>query len=269
MGSVSAITTCMPIKLCANLTMMFQTHDLARRTALAAQAGFRGIEVLFPYQELEGTAFREVLDEHHLTPVLINAAGGAWTAAERGIGALPKRQAEFREAFDHALDYANTIGCKNIHVMAGLVPDGADDAPYWDAFCENLSYASVCAAAAGVTVLIEPLNTKIDMPRYLLHSSADALWVLEHVASPNLMLQYDLYHMHIMENGARADALEPLLPQIGHIQLADHPGRNEPGSGEIGFDALLPALEQMGYQGWIGCEYHEKHGLNWAKPWLG
>ena len=259
----------MPVTLCANLTMMFQGHDLARRAALAAQAGFRGVEVLFPYQELEGTAFREVLGEHHLTPVLINAAGGAWTAAERGIGALPMRQAAFREAFDRALDYAHEIGCKNIHVMAGLVADGADDVPYWDAFCDNLSYAAARAEAAGVTCLIEPLNTEVDMPRYLLHSSADALWVLEQVASPNLMLQYDLYHMHIMENGARADALEPLLSQIGHIQLADHPGRNEPGSGEIGFDALLPALDQMGYQGWIGCEYHEKHGLNWAKPWLG
>ena len=248
--------------------MMFQGHDLARRTALAAQAGFRGVEVLFPYVELEAPAFRQVLQAHDLEPVLINAAAGEWTAAERGIGALPDRQAEFAQAFERALTYADAIGCKRIHVMAGLVPEGADRGPFWQVFCENLHQAAARAAPFGITILIEPLNTSIDMPRYLLHSSQDALRVIQEVAAPNLALQYDVYHMHIMEDGAQPKALARLLPFIGHIQLADHPGRHEPGTGEIAFDRLLAALERSSYGGWVGCEYREKQGLDWAKPWL-
>lgn len=254
------------VRLAANLTMMFASLPLSERLARAAEAGFRGVEVLFPYDEMAAAEMARALDRHGLSLVLLNASPGDWTAGERGLAALPGREAEFRAGLDRAVAYARATFCPRLHVMAGLVPPGVAPAPFWRCYAENLARAA--EAAPDLQILIEPINTRIDMPGYLLDSTAAALEVIDRIGAPNLALQYDIYHMHIMEDGARPEPIRKLLPRIGHMQLADHPGRHEPGTGEIDFATLLPALDAMGYAGWIGCEYREQAGLGWAADWL-
>jgi len=232
----------------------------------AATAGFRGIEVLFPYSDLSAAQMAEALADDNLELVLINAPAGDWAAGQRGLAALPGQERAARDSIAAALDYARTTRCPRVHVMAGLLPDDVPLSVAEDTLVGNLRHA--CALAKDITILIEPLNTFIDMPGYLLSSSDQALRIMARVGAPNLKLQFDIYHMHIMET-AGADRITALLPDIGHIQLADHPGRHEPGTGEIAFGTLLPSLDAMGYVGWVGCEYREKLGLGWAAPWLG
>jgi hydroxypyruvate isomerase len=256
------------IKLAANLSMLFNELPFIDRFAAAADAGFKAVEFLFPYDWPP-----EVLAERlagRLEVALFNMPAGDWAAGERGLGALPDRIDEFRAGAHTALDYARALGCKRLHLMAGLT-SGSDLAAARRTLIENVRYAADLAAGDGIQVLLEPINSRVDMPGYFYSTSAAGLSVIAEAERDNVKLQYDIYHMQIME-GDLARSIERLLPDIGHIQLADNPGRGEPGTGEINYPWLLARLDALGYGGFVGCEYRPAQGtlqgLGWAAPYL-
>jgi hydroxypyruvate isomerase len=253
----------------ANLTMLFNELPFLERFEASAAAGFTGVEYLFPY------AFpAEQLAEHlrtcGLTQVLHNLPAGNWDAGERGIAILPDRVNEFRDGVATAIAYARALGCKQINCLAGIVPPAADSERLYATFVANLRFAAAALADAGIRLLIEPINTH-DIPGFYLSRTRQALEIIQAVGSDNLFLQYDIYHMQIME-GDLARTLEANLPRIAHVQLADNPGRHEPGSGEIHYPFLFDHLDRIGYTGWIGCEYKPSQttlaGLDWFKPYI-
>lgn len=258
------------IRLAANLSMMFNDLPFLDRFDAAAAAGFKAVECVAPYAEPPG-ALRERLQRLGLTFALFNLPPGDWAAGERGIGADPARRDEFRRSVDLALEYAHATGCKTLHLMAGRFPAGGDRAAWTETLVENLRFTADAVTPEGVTVVVEPINTRVDIPGYFYDTSAAAIAVMDAVDRPNVKLLYDIYHMQIME-GDLARTIERLLPRIGHIQLADNPGRNEPGSGEINYPWLLALVDRLGYPGWIGCEYRPAAdtlaGLGWAEPYL-
>ena len=253
----------------ANLSMMFHEHDFIDRFGAAANAGFQGVEFLFPYA-YSIADLREALEANQLTQVLFNLPPGDWEKGERGMCCHPNRQNEFRESVAVALEYANGLGCKQIHAMAGIKPEGIPEEALLEIYAENLKYASQFCAQQNVRLLIEAINSR-DMPGYFLNHSAKAISVIEKVASSNLWFQYDIYHMQIME-GDLSQTITELLPRIAHFQIADTPGRHEPGTGEINYPFIFSKLDELGYKGWIGCEYRPiagtVEGLNWASNWL-
>ena len=255
-------------KFAANLTMMFNEVAFLDRFAAAAQAGFAGVEYLFPY-DFDATDLAERLESHDLTQVLHNLPAGNWAAGERGIAILPERQAEFREGVARAIDYASKLNCRQVNCLAGIAPKDADPKVLRKTFVENLRYAAGELERAGIKLLIEAINTR-DIPGFYLKNTLQALDFLDEVRSDNLFLQYDIYHMQIME-GDLAPTMEKYLSRIAHIQLADTPGRHEPGSGEINYAFLFEHLDRIGYAGWIGCEYKPSsttaEGLAWFQPY--
>ncbi|MBD3897819.1 hydroxypyruvate isomerase family protein [Halomonas sp. ML-15] len=256
------------IRLAANLSMLFNEHDFLDRFAAAAQAGFRGVEYLFPYDHAPET-LRELLDEHGLEQVLFNLAPGDWQAGERGLASLPGREAEFRDSVVEALHYAEVLGCPRVHAMAGLLPANADRAAHHACYIDNLRFAAREAAKVGREVLIEPINTR-DMPGFFLSRQAQAMAVLEEVGEPNLRLQFDLYHCQIMD-GDLIRHLERQFAAVGHVQIAGVPERHEPNLGEVHYPAMFERLEALGYGGWIGCEYRPagdtRQGLGWGREY--
>lgn len=254
----------------ANLTLLFTEHDFLDRFEQAARAGFRGVEFLFPYEHRK-EAIHERLVRHDLTLALHNLPAGDWAAGERGIAVLPERRAEFREGVARAIDYAGTLGCRQINCLAGLAPEAAERARLHDTFAENLGHAASELKKAGIRLLIEPINTR-DIPGFFLTNTRQAVALIEEIGSDNLFVQYDVYHMQIME-GDLARTIEANLPRIAHIQLADNPGRHEPGTGEINYPFLFRHLDALGYGGWIGCEYRPaattEGGLDWFAPYRG
>ena len=258
-------------KLAANLSMMFTELPFMERFGAAAAAGFKGVEYLFPYEE-PAESIRATLDEHGLQQVLFNAPAGDWAAGDRGLGGHPGRFEECRKGIDLAIDYARALGSPAVHLMAGIRPADHDLAACRDTLIGNLVYAADAAAPHAIQIFVEAINSRVDMPGYIVDDSAAALEIIDRADRPNIRFQYDIYHMQIME-GDIARAIERLLPRIGHIQLADNPGRNEPGTGEINYAWLLPKIDALGYDGWIGCEYRPAagtiDGLGWAKPYLG
>jgi hydroxypyruvate isomerase len=250
-------------KFAANLTMLFNEVPFLDRFDEAAKAGFKGVEYLFPY-DFEPGELVERLRRNNLTQVLHNLPAGNWGAGERGIAVLPDRQDEFREGVDKAITYATALGCKQVNILAGIAKD-VDPKDAHRVFVENLKYAAPKLKAAGIKLLIEMINTR-DIPGFFLTSTKQALDILDEVGSDNLYLQYDIYHMQIME-GDLARTMEANLAKIAHIQLADNPGRNEPGTGEINYPFLFGFLDKIGYQGWIGAEYKPAgkttDGLSW------
>lgn len=256
-------------KFAANLSMLYGEHDFLDRFAAAAKDGFQGVEYLFPYA-FEQEVLAEALQKHKLTQVLHNMPPGDWDAGERGIACLPDRVGEFQDGVGKAVDYAKALGCKQLHAMAGLRPQGADPGKLDETYIENLRFAAAKTEEAGIGLLIEAINT-IDIPGFYLSTSAQALAVIETVGSDNLYFQYDIYHMQIME-GDLVRTIEKNLGKIAHMQLADNPGRHEPGSGEINYPFVFDAVDRMGYKGWIGCEYKPKAGttagLGWLRPYL-
>ncbi len=256
-------------KFAANLSMMFNEVDFLERFDAAAEAGFAGVEYLFPYA-WNKAELAERLSRADLKQVLFNMPPGDWDAGERGLAILPERTDEFRAGVETAIDYANALGCGQLHCMAGLEPAGIDPAVLRRTYVENLRYAADKAGGAGIRVLIEAINTR-DMPGFFLNTSRQALGVIEEVGSDNLFFQYDIYHMQVME-GDLTRTIEANLAKIPHMQLADNPGRHEPGTGEINYSFLFDAIDKMGYDGWIGCEYKPKagtsEGLGWLKPYL-
>lgn len=256
-------------KLAANLSMLFGEVDFLERFEAAGHAGFNAVEYLFPYA-YDAQDLKQHLRDHGLVQVLHNLPAGNWTAGERGIACLPDRADEFRAGVDAAIVYANALECARVNCLAGILPPALDASIARDTLTRNLAYAAPRLKAAGITLLIEPINTR-DIPGFFLSGTRQAVEIIEAVGSDNLLLQYDIYHMHMMEENV-ASAIERHLPSIGHMQLADAPGRHEPGSGEIDFTFLLDFVDRLGYRGWIGCEYIPKgatvEGLEWAAAYL-
>ena len=253
----------------ANLTMMFNEVDFLDRFAAAANAGFKGVEYLFPY-DYEAAELAEKLEEHGLTQVLHNLPAGDWAAGERGIACHPDRVGEFREGVGKAIEYATALKCPQVNCLAGVAPGGVSGEELASTLVGNLKFAAEQLKAAGIRLLIEPINT-IDIPGFMLNYPEQARGIIERVGSDNLFLQHDLYHMQIMQ-GDLARNIERNRDIIRHIQIADNPGRHEPGSGEINYPYLFNYLDETGYEGWIGCEYvpatTTDEGLSWIEPFL-
>lgn len=249
----------------ANLTMLFTEEPFIDRFESAAKAGFKAVEFLFPYAHT-AQQVRNAALEAGVQIVLHNLPAGDWDAGERGIACLPDRVAEFREGVARAIDYARALGVTQLNCLAGKVPAGADPAALRSTLVENLRYAASQLAPHGIRLLIEPINT-FDIPGFYLHGTAQALQLMDEVGSDNLFLQYDIYHMQRME-GELAATMQKHLPRIAHIQLADNPGRNEPGTGEINYAFLFQHLDRIGYTGHIGCEYKPKTTTSSGLGWL-
>ena len=251
-------------KFAANLSMLFTEVDFLDRFQAAAQAGFKGVEYLFPYDH-EAAEIRRRLDDHGLTQVLFNLPAGDWGAGERGIACHPDRVEEFRAGVDRAIEYARVLGNTRVNCLAGIQPAGVSMEQARRTLIDNLRFAADRLEAAGILLVAEPINTR-DIPGFFLNRTAQALAIFDEVGSDNLKLQYDIYHMQIME-GDLAPTIEKHLDRIAHVQLADNPGRHEPGSGEINYPFLFGHLDRLGYQGWIGCEYKPagstQEGLGW------
>jgi hydroxypyruvate isomerase len=251
-------------KLAANLTMLYNEVDFLDRFEAAAKSGFAGVEYLFPYAYPKGELAERLL-RHRLIQVLHNLPAGDWAAGERGIACHPDRIGEFQDGVAKAIDYAQALGCAQVNCLAGIAPKGVDPQKVRATFVDNLSFAADQLGAAGIRLLIEPINT-YDIPGFYLSHTRQALDVIRDTGSVNVYLQYDIYHMQRME-GELANTIKAHLPQIAHVQLADNPGRNEPGTGEINYRFLFRHLDSIGYEGWIGCEYKPKvttgEGLGW------
>ncbi|KAL1022663.1 hypothetical protein UPYG_G00030650 [Umbra pygmaea] len=264
-----------PLKFCANLSWMFtDLPEFKQRFYAAASAGFRAVEAAWLYdsdlQELQ-----RVKKATGVEVVLINTPLGDAKAGDLGLGAVPGREEDFRKGLDLAMQYAKALDCRRIHLMAGRVPVGADRAKVAmemeDTFIQNLKHAADVLTKEGITGLIEPINTRITDPRYFLDSPHQAAAILQKVGHPNIKLQMDIFHWQVMDGNLTLN-IQKYFPLIGHIQIAQVPNRNEPDSaGELSFPYLFSLLEQMDYQGYIGCEYKPlgstKEGLGWVEDY--
>jgi len=250
-------------KFAANLTMLFNEQPFLDRFGAAARNGFKGVEFLFPY-EFEPQQVHEQLEQHKLEMVLHNLPAGNWAGGERGIACHPNRIPEFEQGVETALAYASVLGTQRINCLVGIKPEGVADADARATLVSNLKFAATALKKAGIPLLIEPINT-FDIPGFFLSGTRQGLDLVESVGSDNLFLQYDIYHMQRME-GELANTIRNHLSVIKHIQLADNPGRFEPGTGEINYRYLLNFLDEIGYEGWVGCEYKPKAG---TEPGLG
>jgi len=255
-------------RFAANLSMLYPQHSFLERFAAAAADGFDAVEYLFPY-EYSPQVLKQRLEDNGLVQALFNAPPGDWAAGERGIATLPGRQSEFREGFDRALDYAAVLGNSKIHVMAGLLASEAERARHHGVYLENLAYACAQAAKVGVTVLLEPINTR-DMPGFFLNRQDQAHAICREVGAPNLKVQFDCYHCQIVE-GDLASKLRRDFSGIGHIQVAGVPDRHEPDLGEVNYPFLFELMDELGYDAWVGCEYRPRgdtsSGLKWLRDW--
>ena len=251
-------------RFAANLTMLFGEVPFIDRFAAARAAGFRGVEYLFPY-DFDKAELREQLTQHGLMQVLHNLPAGNWAAGERGVAILPDRVDEFRDGVHRAIGYARALDCEQLNCLVGIAPADADVFELNEVLVGNLRYAADTLSKEGIRLLIEPINT-IDIPGFFLSRTEQAAQIVADVGSQNLFIQYDIYHMQVME-GDIARSLQRHLARIAHVQLADNPGRNEPGTGEINYPFLFRHLDAIGYRGWVGCEYKPRtttvDGLGW------
>jgi hydroxypyruvate isomerase len=257
-------------RLAANVSLMFPEVPFMERFAAAARAGFRYVEYQFPYAFGSAAEVAQRARDAGVEVVLHNLPGGDAAKGDRGIACQPARVAEFREGVARGIEYARAAGCPRLNALAGVAPTGVAPELLFETLVENLRYAADKLAGAGLTLLTEPANRRT-IPDFFLNTSHQGIEVLDAVGADNALLQYDIFHMQIVE-GDLAKTLERLLPRIGHMQLADVPDRHEPGTGEINFDFLLAHIDRLGYQGWMGCEYIPKGdtvaGLAWAKRYL-
>ena len=253
-------------RFAANLSMMFNEMPFLDRFAAARKAGFEGVEFLFPY-DFPAAEIRARLHGEGLTQALFNMPPGDWANGERGLASLPGRQMEFREGVKRALDYAAALECRHVHCMAGIPRDDVAPGTAAAMYAANLAWATEQAAPAGVKLVIEPINHR-DMPGYFLNTQAQGAAVIEAIGRDRLGLQFDLYHVQITE-GDISKRMEKHLPVIAHMQIADVPARNEPGTGELGWSYLFKRMDELGYDGWVGCEYRPAGetvaGLGWRE----
>jgi hydroxypyruvate isomerase len=258
-------------RFAANLSMMYNEVPFLERFAAAAKDGFKAFECLFPY-EFDAKEIRRRMDDAGLINVLFNGPPGDWSKGERGLASLPGREDEFKRSIDTALKYAQTMGTPTLHVMCGLIAADDDRAKHRETYIRNLRWAAEQCAGAGVTAVIEPINTR-DIPGMFLNYQADAHAVVQAVGASNLKVQMDLYHCQIVE-GDLAMRMRQYLPtgHVGHMQIAGVPQRHEPDVGELNYPYLFEVIDELGYTGWIGCEYrpkgHTSAGLGWVKPYL-
>jgi hydroxypyruvate isomerase len=252
-------------KFAANLSMLFGEVDFMERFARAAAAGFKGVEYLFPYAYPK-EALAEQLQRHGLTQVLHNLPAGDWAAGERGIACHPSRVGEFQDGVGKAVSYASALACSQVNCLVGIAPAGVSAEALHDTLVRNLRFAANALKTAGIKLLVEPVNT-FDIPGFYLNRTTQAHALLDAVRSDNLFIQYDIYHAQRME-GELAKTIATSLPRIAHIQLADNPGRNEPGTGEINYPWLLRHIDALGYSGWIGCEYKPRTQTEAGLGWL-
>jgi hydroxypyruvate isomerase len=258
-------------RFAANLTMMYTEHSSLDRFAAAARDGFTAVEYLFPYEHPAATVAAQ-LKEHGLRQVLLNAPPGDWKAGERGVTALPGREQEFRDGFLLALDYAGVLQCPRIHAMAGIAPAGVDRARLLGVYTANLAWAAEQARAAGSVLLIEPIARR-NTPGFFLNRQDEAHAIVAEIGAPNLKIQMDLFHCQV-EEGDLAIKIskylaDPKQTRVGHFQIAGVPERHEPDTGEVNYDYLFDLIDELGYEGWIGCEYipaaATSTGLGWFK----
>ena len=257
-------------RFAANLSFQYGEHPFLDRFEAAARDGFRAVEYLFPYEHPAGE-IRARLDANGLTQALFNAPPGDWAKGERGIASLPGREEEFQAGIRQALEYAAALNSERLHVMAGLLTSGASRAAQHAEFVKNIAWAATQAAEEGVTILLEPINGR-DMPGYFLHRQDEAHAVCEEIGAPNLRVQFDCYHAQIVE-GDLTTKLRQQMPRIGHVQVASVPERHEPDdANELNYPFLFRLLDELGYDGWVGCEYRPRAGtsagLGWLQPWL-
>jgi len=253
-------------KFAANLSMLFTEVPFLERFENAANAGFKAVEFQSPYP-FSASDIKRQLDQHDLKVVLHNLPAGNWDAGERGIACLPDRTEEFRLGVAKAIEYAKTLGAPQVNCLAGIAPAGLDSAILRNTFISNLQYACAELKKEKIRLLIEPINI-FDVPGFYLSKTQQALEIIKDVNSDNLFIQYDIYHAQRME-GELVNTLEKNLSKIGHLQIADNPGRNEPGTGEINYANLFKTIDKIGYSGWIGCEYKPlrktESGLSWIQ----
>lgn len=255
--------------LSANLTMLFTEVDFLDRFKLASQAGFKAIEYLFPYQ-WDKQLLADKIKANHLLQTLHNIPAGDWSAGDRGIACIPGREGEFQDGVGKAIEYAKALECPKLNCLAGVPPEDADPEKVRQILVDNLIFAAKALEKEGITMVVEALNN-LDVPGFYFVHIEDILTVKREIGQSNIYVQYDVYHMQIME-GNLINTINRNISEIGHIQIADNPGRHEPGTGEINFPNLFKAIDQAGYDGWIGCEYvpatTTAEGLGWVKPYL-
>jgi hydroxypyruvate isomerase len=255
-------------KFAANLSFLYQELPFLERFGAAAAAGFRGVECLFPY-EVPASAIAAELERHDLRLVLFNLPPGEFAKGERGIAALPGREGEFIAAVERALGYALLTRCRQIHAVSGIWPEGRPRAEGEAVYVANLRLAADLVAPHGIALLIEPINPR-DIPGYFVNTSEQALALIDRVERDNVKLQLDLYHRQIMA-GDLAQHLRQLAGRYAHLQIAGVPERHEPDRGEVNYPFLFRLLDELGYDGWVGCEYRPAAGtaagLGWARPW--
>lgn len=256
-------------KFAANLTMLFNEVDFQDRFKAAAEAGFKGVEYLFPYAYPKEQLV-ELLSLNGLTQVLHNLPAGDWAGGERGIAVLPDRIGEFQDGVGKAIEYATALGCKQVNCLSGIAPAGADADKLRETFVSNIRFAGQQLQSHGIKLLVEAINT-FDIPGFYVSRTQQTLDLIDAAGTENIFVQYDIYHMQRME-GELAATIKKNLPRIAHMQLADNPARNEPGTGEINYPFLFDYIDKLGYDGWIGCEYKPAakttDGLGWVKPYL-
>jgi len=254
------------LRLCANLGFLFCEVPFLDRFTAAARAGFAGVEYASPY-EYEPRELRARLDDNGLAQALINTIPGDRAKGDRGLACLPGREAEFRASIDQALDYAGALGCARVHVLAGVPPQGVSRERALAVYANNFAWAGEKALKQGVRLMIEPLNP-IAAPGYLISTQEQGAAIVEAIGVDRTGLQFDTFHCQLAQ-GNLGNRLSALMPVIGHIQIGDVPDRHEPGTGEIGWDYLFRHIDALGYDGWVGCEYHPAGdtvaGLGWRE----
>ena len=256
-------------RFCANLTMLYTEHGFLDRFAAARADGFEAVEYMFPYP-FPKERLAEALQRHGLAQVLHNLPAGDWDAGERGIACHPDRAGEFRDGVGRAIEYAAALRCPQVNCLVGIPPRYADPDRVRRVVLDNLAFAARELKKAGIKLLLEPVNT-FDIPGFWLDRPDQAVALMDEAGSDNLFLQYDLYHQQ-RTAGELLATYRRLKERIAHVQVADNPGRGEPGTGEINYAFLLDELDRSGYPGWIGCEYRPRGdtsaGLGWFRPYL-
>ncbi|MBN9335671.1 2-oxo-tetronate isomerase [Devosia sp.] len=252
----------------ANLSMLYPDLPFMERFEAAARDGFKAVEYVGAYDQ-DPAVLKALLERFGLVQALFNLPAGDWGSGERGIGCHPDRVDEFRRSVDTAIAFASATGCGQVNCLAGIAPSGVERGILEKVLVDNLAYAAPRLADAGIKLLLEPINRR-DMPGFLINSTDDYERIADAVDHDNLYLQYDFYHMQIVQ-GDLIPTFRRLQPRIAHVQIADHPGRHEPGTGEINYSNIFKALDEVGYAGWVGAEYRPlastSAGLGWMQPW--